>query len=152
MLSTSSRLSPPSRMARRVSPFTKERGIAASWTCLWSIRKSSGVLRSRLRQLLKAMGVDEPGMCWHAFRRFRKTWLLGKRCQEDINIFWMGHKPKTMSEIYSHLFEEIGMRLAEAEAVGFGFDLPKNPSEKAVAAPIAPRFKTEVFQEIAVSA
>jgi hypothetical protein len=91
-----------------------------------------------------------PGMGWHAFRRFRKTWLRGKRCQEDINIFWMGHKPKTMSQIYSHLFEEIDMRLAEA--VGFGFDLPKNPSEKAVVAPIAPRFGTEVFQEVAVSA
>jgi integrase len=105
-----------------------------------------------LTERLKAMGLDEPGMGWHAFRRFRKTWLRGKRCQEDINIFWMGHKPKTMSEIYSHLFEEIDMRLAEAEAVGFGFDLPTNPSEKAVVAPIAPRFKTEVFQEVAVSA
>ena len=105
-----------------------------------------------LTERLKAMGLDEPGMGWHAFRRFRKTWLRGKRCQEDINIFWMGHKPKTMSEIYSHLFEEIDMRLAEAEAVGFGFDLPKNPFEKAVVAPIAPRFKTEVFQEVAVSA
>src|SRR6267378_6581848 len=110
-------------------------------------------LESRwLTERLKAMGLDEPGMGWHAFRRFRKTWLRGKRCQEDINNFWMGHKPKTMSEIYSHLFEEIDMRLAEAEAVGFGFDLPKNPSEKAVVAPIAPRFKTEVFQEVAVSA
>jgi hypothetical protein len=64
----------------------------------------------------------------------------------------MGHKPKTTSEMYSHLFEEIDMRLAEAEAAGFGFDLPKNPFEKAVVAPIAPRFKTEVFQEVAVSA
>jgi integrase len=105
-----------------------------------------------LTERLKAMGLDEPGMGWHAFRRFRKTWLRGKRCQEDINIFWMGHKPKTTSEIYSHLFEEIDMRLAEAEAAGFGFDLPKNPFEKAVVAPIAPRFKTEVFQEVAVSA
>lgn len=93
-----------------------------------------------LTERLKAMGLDELGMG------------LRGRCQEDINIFWMGHKPKTMSEIYSHLFEEIDMRLAEAEAVGFGFDLPKNPSEKAVVAPIAPRFKAEVFQEVAVSA
>lgn len=105
-----------------------------------------------LTERLKEMGLDEPGMGWHAFRRFRKTWLRGKRCQEDISIFWMGHKPKTMSEIYSHLFEEIDMRLAEAEAVGFGFDLPKNPSKKAVVAPIAPRFETAVFQEVAVSA
>jgi hypothetical protein len=70
-------------------------------------------------------------MGWHAFRRFRKTWVRRKRCQEDINIFWMGHKPKTMSELYSHLFEEIELRLAEAEVVGFGFELPitrpKNP-------------------------
>jgi hypothetical protein len=59
----------------------------------------------------KKMGLDEPGMGWHAFRRFRKTWLRGKRCQEDINTFCMGHKPKTMSEIYSHLFEEVDLRL-----------------------------------------
>jgi hypothetical protein len=40
----------------------------------------------------------------------------------------------------------------EASIVGFGFDLPKNPSKKAVVAPIAPRFETAVFQEVAVSA
>jgi hypothetical protein len=42
------------------------------------------------------------------------------------------------------------MRLAEAKAVGLGYDLPQNPSEKAVVAPIAPRFETEVFQEVAM--
>jgi len=104
-----------------------------------------------LTERLKAMGLDEPGMGWHAFRRFRKTWLRGKRCQEDINIFWMGHKPKTMSEIYSHLFEEIGMRLAEAEAVGFGFDLRKNPSERPLLHRLHRDFKTEVFQEVTAS-
>jgi hypothetical protein len=105
-----------------------------------------------LTERLKAMGLDEPGMGWHAFRRFRKTWLRGKRCQEDINIFWMGHKPETMSEIYSHLFEEVDMRLAGAEAVGFGFELPQNPSKKPVVAPIAPKLEVEVFEELAVSA
>jgi integrase len=60
-------------------------------------------LESRwLTERLKAMGLDGPGMGWHAFRRFRKTWLRGKRCQEDINNFWMGHKPKTMSELFPH--------------------------------------------------
>jgi integrase len=101
---------------------------------------------------LKRMGLDEPGMGWHAFRRFRKTWLRGKRCQEDINIFWMGHKPKSMSELYSRLFEDLDMRLEEAEAVGFGFNLPKTPSKNAVVAPIAPRFENAIFQEVAVSA
>ena len=101
---------------------------------------------------LKKMGLDEPGMGWHAFRRFRKTWLRGKRCQEDINIFWMGHKPKSMTELYSRLFEDTDLRLEEAEAEGFGSNLPKTPSENAVVAPIAPIFQNEVFQEVAVNA
>ena len=65
---------------------------------------------------------------------------------------WMGHKPKTMSEIYSHLFEEIDMQLAEAKVVGFGFDLAKDPSEILVVAPIAPRSQVEDFDQVAVYA
>jgi integrase len=58
-------------------------------------------LESRwLTTRLVAMGLDEKGMGFHTFRRFRKTWLRGKRCQEDINNFWMGHKPRR-SELYS---------------------------------------------------
>jgi integrase len=97
-------------------------------------------------------GTLEPGTGWHALRRFRKTWLHGKRCQEDINIFWMGHKPKTMSEIYSHLFEEVGLRLAEAEAVGFGFGLPTSPSERLAVAPIAPKVVDEPYEDVLVNA
>jgi hypothetical protein len=63
-------------------------------------------------------------MGFHAFRRFRKTWLRGKRCQEDINNFWMGHKPVTMSELYSRMDEELEQRLQEAETVGVGFEIP----------------------------
>src|SRR5258708_30182044 len=63
-------------------------------------------------------------MGWHSFKRFRKTWLRGTRCLEDINNFWMAHKPHTMSEVYSHLHEEVEMRLDEAARVGFGFVLP----------------------------
>jgi hypothetical protein len=42
--------------------------------------------------------------------------------------------PQTMSELHSHLHEELELRLAEAESVGYGFDLPK-----AAVAPNAPR-------------
>jgi len=52
---------------------------------------------------LTKTGLDEKGRGWHAIRRFRKTWLRGQRCLEDINNFWMAHKPQTMSELYSHL-------------------------------------------------
>jgi hypothetical protein len=91
---------------------------------------------------LVKMGLDEKGMGWHSFKRFRKTWLRGRRCLEDINNFWMAHKPQTMSELYSHLHEELEMRLAEAERVEFGFDLPQVTSgecgNKGLAAAIVP--------------
>ena len=83
------------------------------------------------------MGLDEVGMGWHSFKRFRKTWLRGTRCLENLNNFWMAHKPQTMSELYSHLHEELELRLAEAERVGFGFDLPRG-----VVAPNAPKISS----------
>src|SRR5258708_11270559 len=36
----------------------------------------------------------EKGRVFYAFRCGRKTWLRGKRVQEDINNFWMGHAPR----------------------------------------------------------
>jgi hypothetical protein len=85
---------------------------------------------------LTQMKLDERGMGWHSFKRFRKTWLRGARCLEDINNFWMAHKSKTMSEVYSHLHEELRMRLDEAQRVGYGFTIPKT----AALAPCVPRF------------
>jgi hypothetical protein len=63
---------------------------------------------------LKEMGLDEKGMGWHAFKRFRETWLRGQRCLEDTNSFWMAHRPQTMSELYSHLHEELQLRLTSS--------------------------------------
>jgi hypothetical protein len=68
--------------------------------------------------------IDEKGMGFHAFRRFRKTWLRGERCQEDINNFWMGHQPETMSELCFRMEFELERRLAEAENIGVGFTVP----------------------------
>jgi integrase len=87
-------------------------------------------------QLVK-LGLNEKGMGWHSFKRFRKTWLRGNRCLEDINNFWLAHKPQTMSEIYSHLHEELQVRLDEATRVGYGFALPK--STNAAVVPNVPR-------------
>ena len=83
---------------------------------------------------LEAMGSDERGMGFHASRRFRKTWLRGKRVQEDINNFWMGHVPETMSETYSRLDLELDLRLVEAESMG----APFRPSQLLQ---VAPRFR-----------
>jgi hypothetical protein len=53
------------------------------------------------------------------------------------------HKPKTMSEVYSHLHEELEMRLAEAERVGYGFTIPT------IIAPSAPKLSTSESLQIA---
>jgi len=87
----------------------------------------NGLKKRWLKPRLKALGIDQRGLGWHGFRRYRKTWLRGKRVQEDINNFWMGHKPKTMSELYSRLDEELELRLAEAQAMGVGFGVPSAP-------------------------
>jgi len=42
-----------------------------------------------------------------------------------------------MSELYSHLHEELELRLQEAERVAFGFNLPKT-----VVAPNAPKISS----------
>jgi hypothetical protein len=76
-------------------------------------------------------------MGFHAFKRFRKTRLRAARCLEDLNNFWMAHKPKSMSELCSHLYEELDLRLEEAERAGYGFDLPGAVS--GLVAPNAPR-------------
>ena len=58
-----------------------------------------------------------------------------------------------MSEIYSHLFEEVDMRLAEAENVGFGFELPvEKASESALLHRLHREMEVGTFQEVAVTA
>jgi integrase len=93
---------------------------------------------------LVKMGLDKQGMGWHSFKRFRKTWLRGTRCLEDLNNFWMAHKPQTMSELYSHLHEELEMRLEEAERVGYGFELPKTVVVPSVPIKSGVKSETEV--------
>ena len=92
---------------------------------------------------LQAVGIDEKGMGFHTFRRFRKTWLRAERCQEDFNNFWMGLQPETMSEPYSRMEFELERRLDEAERVGVGFTVPT-----VEVAPSAPRISEEVELEL----
>jgi len=59
---------------------------------------------------------------FHAFRRYRESWLSEMSCNPDLRLFWLGHRPETMSEIYSKICRNVKARLAEAERVGVGFD------------------------------
>lgn len=125
-----------------------QRFIDAKDGLLFETRNGTPYLHNNLESRwltarLDVMGLDEKGMGFHAFRRFRKTWLRGKRCQEDINNFWMGHKPESMSELYSRMDEELEQRLEEAESVGVGFNVPL----------VAPKCsKISIESEVAVAA
>jgi integrase len=89
--------------------------------------------------------VIPKGMRFHPFRRFRITWLRNQRAQDDILNFWTAHKPKTMTELYSKLKEDLQARLDEAERVGYGFDLPTDEPE---VVPSVPRIQEGVLEEI----
>jgi len=56
----------------------------------------------------------------------------------------MGHKPQTMSELYSQMDHELQLRLQQAESVGVGFTVP---------AYVAPKCsKISAKREIAIAA
>ena len=96
---------------------------------------------------LVEMNLDEEGMGWHSFKRFRKTWLRGQRCLEDINNFWIAHKPQTMSEVYSHLHEDLQLRVNEAQRIGYGFALPASNNASVVS--VVPKVHQNSAVEIA---
>ena len=55
-----------------------------------------------------------------------------------------------MSEIYSRLFEELDMRLVEAEAVGYGFTLPPNSSQNGRLIPMIPKIEAQIVRGVRV--
>lgn len=58
---------------------------------------------------------------FHAFRRYRLTWLRKNRVYPDLERFWMGHEDETVGDGYSKMKEDVTFRLEQAEKVGLGF-------------------------------
>jgi integrase len=103
---------------------------------LFQTRNGTPYLHNNLRERwlstrLKSMELDEPGMGWHALRRFRKTWLARKAvAQEDIKqLYWMGHKPKDdVRTVLPDVDEELALRLRGGGCLSAaGFEMPTAP-------------------------
>jgi integrase len=62
---------------------------------------------------------------FHAFRRFRITYLRDFGVREEIIRFWVGHSGKGVTDLYSKLAENAELRKQWASKCGLGFDLPK---------------------------
>jgi integrase len=90
----------------------------------------SNLLRRSLHPILKAIGVERTG--FHAFRRFRTTWLRKQHVPEDIIRFWLGHASRDVTDRYSKLSEDVEFRRSVAASAGLGFELPEDPIVRSV--------------------
>ena len=87
----------------------------------------TNLLRRGLHPALKRLGQPKAG--FHAFRRYRLTWLRKNRVHADLERFWMGHENETVGDDYSKMKEDVVFRLEHAEKVGLGFDLPSKTTD-----------------------
>jgi integrase len=61
---------------------------------------------------------------FHAFRRFRATWLRKQKAREDLIKFWLGHSDSSITDRYVKLDEDTELRSMETASIGLGFTLP----------------------------
>jgi integrase len=102
----------------------------------------SNILRRSLHPILVGMGKPKCG--FHAFRRFRNTYLRNKtECPDGLRQFWMGHAGNSMDDLYDKIREDVQFRQQMAERAGLGYKLPE------FVVPVVPRIQTA---EIALTA
>ena len=74
------------------------------------------------RNVLRVLHQARP-VGFHAFRRFRLTWLRRNGTPRDLERFWMGHAAEEVGDLYSKLKDDMAFRQEWAEKVGLGFQL-----------------------------
>lgn len=107
----------------------------------------TNVLRRNLHPILKKIGWCDPKTKetktgFHAFRRFRVTWLRKQRAPEDLLRYWIGHSNESITSGYSMVKADVAFRKKEAEELGFGFELS---SEKPDLVPNVPICTQSMF-------
>jgi hypothetical protein len=101
----------------------------------------TNVLRRNLHPILKEIGWCDPKTKetktgFHAFRRFRVTWLRKGRAPEDLLRYWIGHSNESITSGYSMVKADVAFRKKEAEELGFGFELSSGNPDLIPNAPI----------------
>jgi integrase len=84
------------------------------------------ILTWQLHPAQSKLGLEQCG--FHAFRRFRTTWLRKNSVPEDLIRFWLGHATRSVTDGYSKLKEDVEFRKLCAEKAGLGFELPIVPN------------------------
>ena len=102
----------------------------------------TNLLRRGLHPALKKLGQPKAG--FHAFRRFRTTWLRKNRTPEDLIRFWLGHADESVTDGYSKLREDVEYRREVADKIGLGFEIsPQTPD----VVPNVPSLELAVVQQ-----
>jgi integrase len=89
----------------------------------------TNLLRRELHPLLEELGIPVCG--FHAFRRFRNTYLRQEHCPDGLLKYWLGHAGRDMSDHYDKSSEDVQYRRDVAKSMGVGFELPKALTPKA---------------------
>jgi integrase len=69
---------------------------------------------------------------FHAFRRFRLTWLREQGVPKDLEHLWMGHADEEVGDLYSKLKENKVYRSLWCERIGLGFSCDTCDTNKVV--------------------
>src|SRR5712691_5135060 len=100
----------------------------------------SNLLRRNLHPILGKVGVEKAG--FHAFRRFRATFLSKNRVPDSLVKFWLGHANNNVTDEYIKMFDEVEFRKDVTDRIGVGFDIP-DPSIVRIVRRSAPKFEAE---------
>jgi integrase len=106
----------------------------------------SNVLRRTLHPILKSLNHAKCG--FHAFRRFRLTWLRENGVPRDLEHFWMGHADEEVGDLYSMLKAKVGFRKKEVERIGLGFAIL---ARRPVVGPNGPKVEVAASEEVVVN-
>jgi integrase len=86
------------------------------------------VIRDGFDKFRIGLQLTQPGLGFHAFRRFRTSHLRKNRAPWDLEKFWLGHANKSVTDKYSEqLKQDVEWRKAEAERIVLGFSLTAKP-------------------------
>jgi integrase len=83
----------------------------------------SNLLNRCLHPLLAELKIAKCG--FHAFRRFRTTWLRKQRTQESLIKAWLGHSTgNTITDLYDRTSIDVEHCKNVVRQVGIGFEMP----------------------------
>jgi integrase len=72
---------------------------------------------------LEDVGITEG---FHAFRRFRATFLESQNVPRSLTSYWLGHSENSITARYIKIGQDLETRKEWARRAGYGFELPKD--------------------------